>query len=113
MNVYIDKLVYQVLDKFYDASMKKYITLDYPTVLAKINRLEQAMQDFSSCAEKVHNVPYRKDWREAGYQELYVEQFHFAYKIYSLPSGEKVLYYHDAVHDTLNYNPEEKTSFIE
>ena len=30
------------------------------------------------------------------------------YKVYRLPSGEKALYYHDAVHDTLNYNPEEK-----
>ena len=29
MKVYIDKMVYQVLDEFYDVSMKKHIALDY------------------------------------------------------------------------------------
>ena len=47
MKIYIDKLVYKVLDEFYDASMKNHITLDYPTVVAKIDRLEQAMYDFA------------------------------------------------------------------
>ena len=108
MKVYIDKQVYQVLDEFYDASMKKHITLDYPTVLAKIDRLEQALYDFAAVAGRVNTPPYRKDWQLAGYKELYVEHFHFAYQLYSLPTGETVLYYHDAVHDTLNYNPEDK-----
>ena len=108
MKVYIDKVVYQVLDEFYDASMRNHITLDYPTIIAKIDRLEQAMYDFASEADKVNHVPYRKDWQTAGYRELYVEHFHFAYKVYSLPTGETVLYYHDAVHDTLKYNPEDK-----
>ena len=106
--MHIDNLVYKVLDEFYTASMKKYITLDYPTVMAKIDRLEASMYDFANKVESVHVVPYRRDWREAGYNELYVEGFHFAYKVYMLPDGEKVLYYHDAVHDTLNVNPEER-----
>ena len=50
----------------------------------------------------------KREWKQAGYYEYYTEGFHFAYKVYRLPSGEKALYYHDAVHDTLNYNPEEK-----
>lgn len=108
MIVHIDNRVYRVLDEFYEASMKKYVTLDYPTVKAKIDRLEAAMYDFADKAESVHTEPYRRDWKAAGYEELYVEGFHFAYKIYMLPDGEKVLYYHDAVHDTLNYNPEDK-----
>ena len=108
MIVYIDNLVYQVLDEFYDASMKAHVTLDYATVLAKIDRLEEAMYGFAASAEKMHREPYRKDWQAAGYSEYYVEGFHFAYRVYQLPNGEKVLYYHDAVHDTLNYNPEDK-----
>ena len=108
MIVYIDKHVYQVLDEFYEVSMKKHITLDLPTVLAKIDRLEKAMYDFADKAEKVRKVPYRKDWQNVGYNELCVEGFHFAYKIYYLPNGEKILYYHDAVYDSLNYNPEDK-----
>lgn len=104
MRVHIDRHVYQVLDEFYEASMRKHITLDLQTVLAKIDRLEQAMYEHAAIAGMAGKTPYRKDWQQAGYSELYVEQFHFAYKIYSLPSGELVLYYHDAVHDKLNYN---------
>jgi len=108
MIVYVDNKVYDVLDRFYEASMRAHITLDFPTVVAKIDRLEQALYDFAKYAEIFHRTPYKRDWQEAGYYEYYTEGFHFAYNVYSLPSGEKVLYYHDAVHDTLNYNPEEK-----
>lgn len=108
MKVYIDNKVYQVLDTFYEESMKKHVTLDLETVLAKIDRLEKAMYDFAAVAEIVQKKPYRKDWKAAGLLEFYVEGFHFAYNFYSLPSGETVLYYCDAVHDTLNYNPEDK-----
>lgn len=108
MIVYIDNKVYDVLDKFYEASMLHHITLDYQTVKSKIDRLEQAMYDFSKYAEVFHHTPYKRDWQNAGYFEYYTEGFHFAYKVYCLPSGEKVLYYHDATHDTLNYNPEDR-----
>jgi len=108
MIVYIDNKVYAVLDNFYEISMRNHITLDYSTVEAKINRLEQAMYEFSKYAESFHRTPYRRDWQTAGYYEYYYEGFHFAYKVYQLPSGEKVLYFHDAVHDSLNYNPEDK-----
>ena len=108
MMVYIDKKVYAVLDSFYEVSMRTHITLDYATVVAKIDRLEKAMYDFASYAEIFHRPPYKREWQEAGYYDYYTEGFHFAYKVYALPSGEKVLYYHDAVHDTLNYNQEEK-----
>lgn len=108
MIVYVDDKVYDVLDHFYEVSMRKHITLDYQTVLNKIDRMEQAMHDFAEYAESFHRTPYRRDWQEAGYYEYTFERFHFAYKVYSLSNGEKVLYYHDAVHETLNYNPEEK-----
>ena len=41
MIVYIDEIVYNVLDEFYDASMRKHPSLDYQTVIAKIDRLEK------------------------------------------------------------------------
>lgn len=109
MKVYIDNKVYEVLDNFYDVSMRNHISLDYPIVIAKINRLEKAMRDFAEYAEIFHINPYKREWQEAGFYEYYTEGFHFAYKVYCLSSGEKVLYYHDAVHDTLNYNPEERS----
>ena len=107
MTVYIDNKVYDVLEHFYDVSMRLHVTLDYPTVIAKMDRLEQSLYHFANFAEMFHRKPYRRDWQEAGYFDYYVEGFHFAYTVYQLQSGEKVLYYHDVVHDTLNYNPEE------
>ena len=108
MIVYIDEIVYNVLDEFYDASMRKHPSLDYQTVIAKIDRLEKALYDFADYAEMFHGGPYRRDWREAGYNQYNVEGFNFAYRVYVLPTGEKLLYYHDAVHDSLNCNPEDK-----
>ena len=64
MRVYIDDIVYGVLDEFYDASMKKYITLDYPTVKAKIDRLEAAMYNFADKDMYQDKKQYYKDKEE-------------------------------------------------
>lgn len=109
MRVVIDPQVYNVLDEFYKVSREAHITLGLSECLAKIERLELSMRQFAEYAEIFHKVPYRQDWRDAGYYEYITEDFHFAYRVYVLPNGEKVLIYHDAVHSFLNYNPEEKT----
>ena len=108
MHVVIDPKVFEILDEFYTISCKKHVTLSFEECISKINRLEHAMKEFSQYAEILHKEPYRKDWRDLGYSEFVSEDFHFAYRIYILPNGEKVLRYHDAVHSYLNYNPEEK-----
>lgn len=104
MRVVIDPLVYNVLDEFYQASREAHVTLGLSECLDKINRLEQSMLRFADYAEVFHKEPYRHDWREAGYYEYVIEDFHFAYRVYLLPNGEKVLRYHDAVHSFLYYN---------
>lgn len=109
MRVVIDPQVYNVLDEFYKASREAHITLGLSKCLAKIERLELSMRQFAEYAEIFHKEPYRQDWRDAGYYEYITEDFHFAYRVYVLPNGEKVLIYHDAVHSFLNYNPEEET----
>ena len=109
MRVVIDPQVYNVLDEFYKASREAHITLGLSECLAKIERLELSMRQFAEYAEIFHKEPYRQDWRDAGYYEYITEDFHFAYRVYVLPNGEKVLIYHDAVHSFLNYNSEEKT----
>lgn len=108
MLVVIDQKVFDVLNDFYTVSCRKHVTLGYEECMAKIDRLENAMQRFSQYAEIFHKEPYRTDWCELGYSEYVAEDFHFAYRIYKLPNGGKVLRYHDAVHSLLNYNPEDK-----
>lgn len=108
MKVVIDPQVYNVLDEFYEASREVHITLGLSECLAKIDRLELSMRQFAEYAEIFHKEPYRQDWRDAGYYEYITEDFHFAYRVYVLPNGEKVLRYHDAVHSLLNYNQGEE-----
>ena len=108
MRVVIDPQVYNVLDEFYKASREAHITLGLSECLAKIERLELSMRQFAEYAEIFHKEPYRQDWRDAGYYEYITEDFHFAYRVYVLPNGEKVLIYHDAVHSFLNYNQGEE-----
>lgn len=108
MRVVIDPQVYNVLDEFYKASREAHITLGLSECLAKIERLEFSMRQFAEYAEIFHKEPYRQDWRDAGYYEYITEDFHFAYRVYVLPNGEKVLIYHDAVHSFLNYNQGEE-----
>lgn len=107
MKVVVDSCVFETLDKFYDISRRIHPTLDLSTCIAKINRLETALKRFAVYAEYLHKTPYRKDWQQAGYYEFVVERFHFAYRVYVLPDGEKVLRYHDVVYDLLNYNEED------
>ena len=104
MKVVIDQKVFDVLREFYTISCRIHFSLDYSTCIAKMNRLESAMLKFANYAEIFHKEPYREDWRNLGYYEFVTEDFHFAYRIYALPNGEKVLRYHDAVHSKLNYN---------
>ena len=104
MRVYIDHHVFDVMWDFYEKSLAKYPTLDYPTVIKKMNRLEKAMLDFAKYAEAFHHEPYKKSWQDKGYLDFICEDFHFAYKVYHLANGEKILRFHDAVHSLLNYN---------
>lgn len=108
MIVVIDQKVFDILNEFYTVSCRIHATLGIEECLAKIDRLEKAMRRFADYAEIFHKEPYRNDWRDLGYSEFTSEDFHFAYRVYILPNGEKVLRYHDAVHSYLNYNPEDK-----
>ena len=108
MKVVIDSQVYNVLDEFYEKSREAHVTLGLSECLAKIDRLEHSMLQFAEYAEVFHKEPYRQDWCKAGYYEYITEDFHFAYRVYVLPNGEKVLRYHDAVHSYLNYNQGEE-----
>ena len=108
MKVVIDSQVYNVLDEFYEKSREAHVTLGLSECLAKIDRLEHSMLQFAEYAEVFHKEPYRQDWHKAGYYEYITEDFHFAYRVYVLPNGEKVLRYHDAVHSYLNYNQGEE-----
>jgi hypothetical protein len=101
MRVFIDKEVHLQIESFYEAAMAHHITLDEVTVIKKIDRLYDAMESLGTYAEIYPIARLNAEWISKGYQEFICEDFHFAYKIYTMDDGEKIVWIHDAVHSLL------------
>ena len=101
MEVRIDDEVYLDLAEFYEFSLKKHPTLDETTVLNKEQRLIDSLKDLSIYAPTNHQQTRHIPWARKGYQDYYIEGFHFGYKIETLPSGEQVVVVYEACHELL------------
>ncbi|MBQ8958026.1 MAG: hypothetical protein IJ057_05935 [Bacteroidales bacterium] len=101
MKVFIDKKVHLQIESFYEAAMAHHIALDEAVVIKKIDRLYDAMESLGTYAEIYPTAHLNNDWIPKGYQEFICEDFHFAYKIYTLEDGERIVRIHDAVHSLL------------
>ena len=101
MRVFIDKKVHLQIESLFVAAMEYYMTLDEATVIKKIDRLYDAMESLGTYAEIYPIARLKQDWISKGYQEFICEDFHFAYRIYVLEDGERIVRVHDAVHSLL------------
>ena len=101
MRVFIDKNVHLQIESFYEAAMTHHISLDEATVIKKIDRLYDAMESLGTYAEIYPIARLNPEWISKGYQEFICEDFHFAYKIYTMDDGERIVWIHDAVHSLL------------
>lgn len=101
MRVFIDKEVHLQIESFYEAAMAHHITLDEATVIKKIDRLYDALESLGDYAEIYPVSRLNSDWISKSYQEFICEDFHFAYKIYTMDDGERIVRIHDAVHSML------------
>lgn len=98
MRVVIDSLVVPKLKEFYAQAMKQYITLTEETVLAKIDRLLDAVQSLGDFPRKYPFARYKSEWISKGYHDFTYEDIHFAYKVVLLDTGEEVVYVADVCH---------------
>lgn len=101
MKVRIEDRVFDAMDEFYDASMELYESLSFETVLAKEKRMIADLRKLEHCAEAMLPVRYRSDWKNAEYLDFMTEGFHFAFRIETLPTVEKVVVVYDACPDSL------------
>ena len=83
------------------AALKKHEALDEATVVNKIHRLYDALDTLSETAEIFPRARLNEDWISKGYREFLCEDFHFAYQIYELDDGERIVRVHDAIHSML------------
>lgn len=98
MEVYIDKEVHEELVSFYQAALRHHEALDEATVVNKISRLYNALDSLGDTAEIYPGARLKKDWISKGYREFLCEDFHFAYQIYELDDGERIVRVHEVVH---------------
>lgn len=108
MRVIIEKKVHFVIEDFYRHSLMNHITLTESSVRRKKKRLYEALASLGDYAFLYPKSRYKQDWITNNYRDFICEDFHFAYTIEVLYSGEEVVAIHDACHSFLFYNPEDK-----
>ena len=105
MIVRIDDNVHVQIVEFYAISLALHPTLDEAVVERKKTRLYAAIRELENYATIYPLARYKQSWIDAGYHEFIAEDFHFAYKIYTVEeTGEQVAYVIDACHSLLYHN---------
>lgn len=103
MKVYIEQTVHKQIEQFYEEALLKHDALDELTVTKKIQRLYDALEALGDYAYIYPLARLKSDWIKKGYREYICEDFHFAYQIYVLDDGERIVRIHDAVHSLLYF----------
>lgn len=101
MRVIVHERVYEAVDAFYAASIAKHPSLDLQTVLNKEDRLYNALQTLGKSYYLYGEPRYILDWKQKGYSDFIFEDFHFAFHVVVLPTGELVVSVEDARHSLL------------
>ena len=103
MKVYIDHTVHWQIERFYEDALLKHDALDKQTITKKIQRLYDALEALGGYAYIYPLARLKSDWINKGYREFICEDFHFAYQIYVLDDGERIVRIHDALHSLLYF----------
>ena len=101
MDVIIDEQVHQTIMEFYEASKFLHATLDDITVSNKLRRIYDKVEKLGQYATAYNIARLNLDWKQKGYREYIIEDFHFAYRIYQDENGESFVYIHDVCHSYL------------
>lgn len=104
MRVIIDNNALEGIKAFYRAAMATHITLDEYTVVNKINRLFDAIEDLGNSPNKYPKARHIKKWIEQGCRDFVFEDLHTAYKIVQLDTGERIVYVIDVCHSLLYHD---------
>ena len=103
MKVYIEQTVHNQVEQFYEEALLKHSALDELTIIKKIQRLYDALEALGDYAYIYPLARLKDDWIKKGYREYICEDFHFAYQIYIMDDGERIVRIHDAVHSLLYF----------
>ena len=101
MRVIVHERVYMAVDEFYAAAIAKHPALDLETVLKKEERMYNALGSLGKTYYLYQESRYILDWKRKKYLDFIYEDFHFAFHVVALHSGELVVSVEDARHSLL------------
>lgn len=101
MRVIVKDTVYQAVEEFYEAAMENHPSLDIRTVLKKEERMYRALQSLGRTYYLYQAPHFIQEWKDKGYSDFIYEDFHFAFLVSVIPSGELVVSVEDARHSLL------------
>ncbi len=88
----ISDQVHEVIMDFYEASKHLHITLDEETVAKKMLRIYDKVNDLGKYATCCNTARLKLKWKQNGYKECIIENFHFAFQIYQDENDESFVY---------------------
>ena len=102
MKVIVDDSVHHRLNEFYFNALLNHPALDEMTVIYKVERLYAALEQLGKYASALPVARLKTEWIALEYREYIVEDFHFAFRIYTDETcGISYVYVHDACHSLL------------
>lgn len=101
MKVLISNKARNAIDDFYREALRLHEALDEITVRKKVRRLYAGIRNLESYYGIYPQARFIDEWRQKGYRDFIIEDFHIAYQIRKLQGGESVVYVADACHSLL------------
>lgn len=104
MKVVISLKARNAIDDFYHEALKRHEALDEVTVTKKVRRLYAGIRQLKSFYSIYPKARYIEEWIQKGYHDFKIEDFHIAYQLRKLQSGETIVYVTDACHSLLYHS---------
>lgn len=104
MRVIISNRAKNAINDFYKEALKRHEALDEITVTKKVRRLYGGIRELRTFHSIHPKARYIDEWIQKGYRDFTIEDFHIAYQLAKLESGETVVYVADACHSLLYHS---------
>lgn len=101
MKVIISNKARNAIDDFYREALKRHEALDETTIKKKVRRLYAGIRELQSFYNIYPKARFVDEWKQKGYRDFKIEDFHIAYELRKLQDGQPVIYVADARHSLL------------
>lgn len=101
MKVIISNKARKAIDDFYKEALMRHEALDEITIKKKVRRLYAGIRELKAFYSIYPKARFIEEWKQKGYHDFKIEDFHIAYELRKLQDGQPVIYITDACHSLL------------